>query len=250
LQRIAVLQLVGGRSEDEELAAVTPFVEQFSAEDVQLYYQIALHGRRDLPYCREPRMGFEMTLLRMLAFRPAAEADLAPSRPVRAVTGAPPEVPRAAQTTATRPPPSSAAERSAETSARPNGGAAPTADWAAVVQSLDLRGPARQLADTCDLKSNAGGAWQLVLPADKEHLNTQQLRTRLESALREQYGRDLKLSIVVGQPSRPTPADTRRANESTRMREAREAIENDANVKAIQAAFDATLEPDSIRSSK
>ena len=62
LQRIAVLQLVGGRSDDEEFAAVAPFVEQFSAEDAQLYYQIALHGRRDLPICREPRMGFEMTL--------------------------------------------------------------------------------------------------------------------------------------------------------------------------------------------
>ena len=62
LQRIAVLQLVGGRSDDEEFAAVAPFVEQFSAEDAQLYYQIALHGRRDLPVCREPRMGFEMTL--------------------------------------------------------------------------------------------------------------------------------------------------------------------------------------------
>jgi len=131
-----------------------------------------------------------------------------------------------------------------------SGAAAATADWAAVVQSLDLRGPARQLADSCDLKSNAGGAWQLVMPADKEHLNTQQLRTRLEAALREQYGRELKLSIVIGQPSRPTPAELRRANESTRMREAREAIESDANVKAIQAAFEATLESDSIRSSK
>jgi DNA polymerase III subunit gamma/tau len=230
---------------------VAPFVEQFSAEDAQLYYQIALHGRRDLPYCREPRMGFEMTLLRMLAFRPAAEAGAAPSRPVRVVTAAAPESPRGVQTSgATRPPTSSAADRSAQASTRPNVVAAPTADWATVVQSLDMRGPARQLADSCDLKSNVGGAWQLVLPADKEHLNTQQVRARLEAALREQYGRDVKLSIVVGQPSRPTPAETRRANESTRMRETREAIENDANVKAIQAAFDATLESDSIRSSK
>jgi DNA polymerase-3 subunit gamma/tau len=254
VQRIAVLQLVGGRSDDEEFAAVAPFVEQFSQEDAQLYYQIALHGRRDLPFCREPRMGFEMTLLRMLAFRPTADAGVAPSRPVRAVTAAAPaapETPRAAQTgPAARPQPSSVADRPAEKSARPNGVSAPPADWATVVQSLDLRGPARQLADTCDLRSNAGGAWQLVLPAEKEHLNTQQLRTRLEAALREQYGRDLKLSIVLGQPSRATPADTRRASETTRMREAREAIENDPNVKAIQAAFDATLEADSIRSSK
>jgi len=54
----------------------------------------------------------------------------------------------------------------------------------------------------------------------------------------------------VGQPPRPTPAEMRRSNESARMREAREAIETDPNVKAVQAAFDATLEPDSIRSSK
>ena len=253
LQRIAVLQLVGGRSDDEEFAAVAPFVEQFSQEDAQLYYQIALHGRRDLPLCREPRMGFEMTLLRMLAFRPAAETGVVPGRPVRVVTaGAAPEAAsRAAQpNAASRPQSAAAADRPPETSARPNGAAAAPADWAAIVQSLDLRGPARQLADSCDLKSNAGGAWQLVLPADKEHLNTQQLRTRLEGALREQHGRDVKLSIAVGQPSRATPAEERRANESTRMREAREAIENDANVKAIQAAFDATLEPDSIRTSK
>jgi DNA polymerase-3 subunit gamma/tau len=197
-------------------------------------------------------MGFEMTLLRMLAFRPASEADTAPDRPVRLVSGAAPEVaPRATSaSTAPRSQSSTAGDRAAETSARPNGVAASTPDWAAVVQSLDLRGPARQLADSCDLKSNAGGVWQLVMPADKEHLNTQQLRTRLEAALREQHGRDVKLSISVGQPSRATPAELRRANESTRMREAREAIEGDANVKAIQAAFDATLESDSIRSSK
>src|SRR6185503_735765 len=42
----------------------------FAAEDVQLYYQTAIIGRRDLPLAPDPRTGFEMTLLRMLAFRP------------------------------------------------------------------------------------------------------------------------------------------------------------------------------------
>jgi DNA polymerase-3 subunit gamma/tau len=251
LQRIAVLQLVGGRADDEEFAAVMPFVAQFSPEDAQLYYQIALHGRRDLPIGREPRMGFEMTLLRMLAFRPA-EAGAVTGQPARTAAGAPVETPpRAAQASvAPRPKPSPAADRPADTSARPSGVAAAAPEWAAVVQSLDLRGPARQLADSCDLRSNAGGAWQLVVPPDKEHLNTQQLRTRLEAALREQYGRDLKLSVSVGQPARATPAELRRSNETARAREARETIEADPNVKAMQAAFDATLEPDSIRSSK
>ncbi len=195
-------------------------------------------------------MGFEMTLLRMLAFRPAADAGVAPDRPMRGVAAvAVGSAPRAAQAVAaSRPQSSPGADRPAD--ARPHGAVAAAPEWAGVVQSLDLRGPARQLADSCDLKSNVGGSWQLVVPADKEHLNTQQLRTRLEAALREQHGRDVRLSIAVGQPPRATPGEMRRANESGRMREARETIESDPNVKAMQAAFDATLEHDSIRSSK
>jgi DNA polymerase-3 subunit gamma/tau len=249
LQRIAVLQLVGGHSDDEEFAAVQPFVSQFSPEDVQLYYQIALHGRRDLPIGREPRMGFEMTLLRMLAFRPGAEAGVEPSSVARGAAGAATAERAVRSVPAGKPQPTQAREVAPEVG-KPSGSAPPASDWAEVLRSLDLRGPARQLADSCDLKSSSNGAWQLVVPADKEHLNTQQLRSRLEAALRDQYGRDVRLAISVGQPSRPTPAEMRRANESARMREAREAIEADPNVKAMQAAFDATLEADSIRSSK
>ncbi len=253
LQRIAVIQLVGARAEDDESSAVAPLAEQLAPEDVQLYYQIALHGRRDLPIAREPRMGFEMTLLRMLAFRPAAEegaAQGAPARTAAAATGAAPPAPRQAPPAAPRTKPPSVAEIQADNGVKAKATGGPPADWGAIVQALDLRGPARQLADSCDLKSSSNGSWQLVVPADKEHLNTQQLRTRLEAALREQFGRDLKVSISVGQPARPTPAEVRRTNESARVREAREAIEQDPNVTAMQAAFDATLEADSIRSSK
>jgi DNA polymerase-3 subunit gamma/tau len=225
-----------------------------SAEDVQLYYQIALHGRRDLPVCRDPRMGFEMTLLRMLAFRPAVETTAPRTQGTRdAGAPAPGGAPaRVAAPTAVPRPETAAPKQSAEPA--PRSGATVTAavpaDWPSVVQRLDLRGPARQLADSCDLQSNQGGAWQLVVPADKEHLNTQQLRARLEAALREQFGRDLRLTIAVGKTARPTPAEVRRSNESVRMREVRETLEADPNVKAVQAAFEATLEPDSIRSSK
>jgi DNA polymerase III subunit gamma/tau len=73
LQQLAVIQLVGDRAPDEDLDVLKPLAQQISAEDVQLYYQIALQGKRDLPVSRDPRIGVEMTLLRMLAFRPGAE---------------------------------------------------------------------------------------------------------------------------------------------------------------------------------
>ena len=74
LHRIAIAQLMpdaidngqGDREQVLELAAIVP------AEDVQFYYQLGLIGRRDLPLAPDPRDGFEMVLLRMLAFRPAS----------------------------------------------------------------------------------------------------------------------------------------------------------------------------------
>ena len=60
-------------------------------------------------------------------------------------------------------------------------------------------------------------------------------------------GHRLSLRITTGDPPRATPAEIRRANEDERMRETREAIEQDPNIQAVQAAFDAVLEPDSIQ---
>jgi DNA polymerase-3 subunit gamma/tau len=60
-------------------------------------------------------------------------------------------------------------------------------------------------------------------------------------------GREIRLVITAGDPPRPTPAEKRRATESERMRAAREALEQDPTIKAVQEAFDAVLEPDSIQ---
>ena len=70
LQRIAVLQLVGADTADEEAEELPELASALSPEDVQLYYEIAGQGRRDLYISRDYRTAFEMTLLRMLAFRP------------------------------------------------------------------------------------------------------------------------------------------------------------------------------------
>ncbi|MGB5345665.1 MAG: DNA polymerase III subunit gamma/tau, partial [Woeseia sp.] len=72
LQRIAVWQMIGASDANDELDEVElqAFAEQIAAEDVQLWYQIAITGRRDLHMAPDPRSGMEMTLLRMLAFQP------------------------------------------------------------------------------------------------------------------------------------------------------------------------------------
>lgn len=77
LQRVAQQQVLPGSACDDwfDLTTLQALAKSFTAEDVQLCYQIGLHGRRDLPLAPEPRGGFEMTLLRMLCFRPASLTD-------------------------------------------------------------------------------------------------------------------------------------------------------------------------------
>ena len=83
LQQIALLQTIpqAADSSDPEHATLSALAQQFSGEQIQLYYQCLLHGRRDLPLAPDEYAGFVMTLLRMLAFAPfAAEAVPAGSR--------------------------------------------------------------------------------------------------------------------------------------------------------------------------
>lgn len=86
LHRITLEQTVPGSIDDAlgDQATVRELAGSLSAEDAQLFYQTALTGRRDLEITPDARMGFEMTLLRMLAFAP----DPPPADDLRPAAGA------------------------------------------------------------------------------------------------------------------------------------------------------------------
>ena len=116
LGRMAALQVVpAGREDDEEADALRALAARIAPQALQLHYQIGLMGRRDLPYAPHPRAGFEMTMLRMVAFAPVSGAAAAGNVAVReespsAPVGGPPrtqEAPRpaaAAASPAAQPP--------------------------------------------------------------------------------------------------------------------------------------------------
>ena len=97
LHRVQVRQLVPEAVVEGDGVAVGALAGALRPEVVQLWYQMALHGRRDLPLAPSPRAGFEMSLLRMLAFRPAeGEGARAPASPVSSRSEAPRATPAAA----------------------------------------------------------------------------------------------------------------------------------------------------------
>ena len=118
--------------------------------------------------------------------------------------------------------------------------------WSALLGEADVRGAARQLAESCAVREQTDNRIDLVVAEDRAHLNTDQVRGRLEAALADHLGRSLKLTVTPGTPPESTPAEQRKANETQRMRQAREAIERDPAVKGFQDAFDAVVEADTI----
>ncbi|MCO5121618.1 MAG: DNA polymerase III subunit gamma/tau [Burkholderiaceae bacterium] len=74
LQRIAVAGVAAPDDDDPDRELVERLAQAIAPEDLQAWYQIAIHGRRDLPLAPDPASGFTMTLLRLLAFRAGTDA--------------------------------------------------------------------------------------------------------------------------------------------------------------------------------
>ncbi len=250
LHRIARWQAVPEAPDDSlENEALAPLARRMPPEDVQLYYQIALIGQRDLPLAPDPRAGLEMVLLRMLAFRPdeAAGRSVPREAAVRSRTEAEKrmEIPRA------EPAPragSSAGVAEPPPSARSDGDGD---DWAAIVSRLRLTGLSRELANNCVLVSRDAGRIVLRLdPAGAGSL-TQGTRERLRDALRGCFGGSLELEIqrAVGGEAAPTPARQRQRDEQARQRDAEQAIMNDPLVREVQQTFDAQPVSGTLRAS-
>ncbi|HST27007.1 MAG TPA: DNA polymerase III subunit gamma/tau [Rudaea sp.] len=247
LHRVQVTQIIGAADSDARIAALA---NALAAEETQLYYQIATTGRRDLPIAPTPRAGFEMTLLRMLAFRPA---DAKPGVVVRKLepAKAKPAGTRPAQAAA--PVPMPAREEPATIAANGAAGmvaqqAADAGDWPALIAAAGLRGPIGQLAQHAALLGIDDGVVRLELKSDHEHLRAPLLVTQLQDALGKALGRAVTVRFEKSAAApRQTPADIARDQRSVRQQAAEQALGDDPVVQGMIREFGARVIPESIK---
>jgi len=241
LHQVALAQAVPDLAGDDE--AVSEFAGKLSPEDAQLFYQIGLNGRRDLPLAPDPRTGLEMTLLRMLAFRPA-DAGEAPAAagPTRAAA------PEASKAPARPAKSKQAAPAAASAAARPaasgdNGG---SPDWEPMIKSLSLKGAARELAAHCAWGAHEGRTVKLRLPQAHAHLRGERQETKLRDALSEHFKEPVRLMIELTEAHLDTPAGRRRRREDDLQRAAKQSVESDPTIRALKEQMGAEVLPDSI----
>lgn len=263
LERIALRQVVPDYEGDElhpaeELAELAALI---APEDVQLYYQIAILGRRDLPLAPDPRTGLRMTLIRMLAFRPGSAQAQTPQAAGRnpARPAAPPSPGVAAPQRSARgtveglgsapamaPPPSAPPATAA--AQVPAGNASVDGDeWGAILAQLDLQGAPRQLAANCMLIAREGATLRLALDPRGASWRTRAQEDKLAQALSRHFGNPVRLEIEVRESAQDTPARVIERAQAERNAQARIEFEADPTVAALKKRFGASVVADTVR---
>lgn len=229
LQRIAVYQVVGTADIDDELAAgeLAELSANMAAEDVQLFYQTALLGRRDLHLAPDPRSGVEMTLLRMLAFQPPGASN-GRRAAIREDT--------AAQADPVKKADAPAREQSVWKDP----------DWSTLINELTLTGANKLLASNCAYLRRENDTLYFSLDSRSESLLTKSRQRALAAAVSDSFGEPLRVEIAISDKAPDTPLQEKRRQDDEKIRAARASLESDPNVKAMQDMFGAELNPESI----
>jgi DNA polymerase-3 subunit gamma/tau len=248
LQRIAVYQVVGDTNNEDDLMfeKLPELAETLSPADVQLFYQTALMGRRDLHLSPDPRSGAEMTLLRMLAFRPAADVSGSTSAAPSAIAVRGNKTSAAAVGKVAVAPKAS----SMVTATKEATGWQGDPDWSNLVATLGLTGAIRMLASNCAYLRRDGDTLFFGLDSRSESLLTKQRKDALAGVVSKYFGESLGIDIAIVESSvqkaieTPVQEEIRHADE--KIEAARESLESDPNVQALKDMFGAELKSDSI----
>ena len=253
LHRVQLKQLVATHELEDrsDEAAVASLAQALPAEEVQLLYQIAINGRRDLSLAPTPRAGFEMTMLRMLAFRPA-DAGSRPSQPVSIPRVAPAPnaakraepLPRVAEAQTSYAPPAKIEPPLREPAAAP---VAFDGDWSNLIRQAGLGGPAGELARNSALIGIENGVVRLSTKDGHGDLAAPSMIATIQEKLGAVLGQPVKIKFEKATNTMETPADASERERSARQKSAEAAIDADSFVQAAIRDFGAHVVPGSVK---
>jgi DNA polymerase-3 subunit gamma/tau len=202
LHQIAISQFKNDKNANELAKLFTP-------EDIQLYYQIALIGRRDLPLAPTTKSGFEMIMLRMLAFRPVTALE------------------------------SHAAIPNILTSSS-------SSSWKDLLAQLNISESTRAIAAHCSMEKIADDQVQLLLNPKHAPMLHDKHALRLKEAFTELFGKPIQVSIKISDGVTETPSAINKREQEAKQEQAEQIIKKNSNVGAILENFNATIIPGSI----
>jgi DNA polymerase-3 subunit gamma/tau len=237
LHTISMTQVIG--TKQDQYPQIAELAKCISAEDIQLYYQIALIGRRDLSLAPNPQQGFEMAMLRMLAFSPLnVELPKTIQKPIPPVQNNKPVSAMSQSQPATQ---NKILASPQQTTSN---------DWNSIVNQLNLSGMALALATNCTIAQTTDTKMTLALSPQHEAMCNKKLVERIEQSLQRYLNKPITLDIQItaADTTQTTPAKQREEQQVQQQSAATAAIKNDQHVQKIMDVFGATLDENSIKS--
>jgi DNA polymerase-3 subunit gamma/tau len=234
LHRIALAQAGVAPAQDEpDAQRVEAMARRLDAGHIQVMYQIALLGRRDLSLAPDELAGFTMSLLRMLSF---AQSPAEP-RPARNTTPAERQEPK--QPTRTMAPEPSQAR----------GSEVPAFDgnWPALVERIGLTGMAGMAARHAELTAFANNHLELVVPEAQRMYAEKPYQDKLKAELSAHFAPGLRLTVRVGTTAGTSVAAAKSREMAERQANAAEAIQEDPFVRELIRDLGAEVVSSSIR---
>lgn len=278
LYQLSLVKVAPGISKDRKLDVqwLEKTAAGVAADELQLLYQIALIGKRDLPLAPDARTGFEMVMLRMLAFRPAVDTATTASgtggqnkttagqqtktpaqstpranrQPATAVTAGQPEQ---QPVNSVREPDPPVVEQAA--GGQPDAGHVnlkqkddPLCEqWLETVKSMDLIGMTQQLALHAAPESWDADHVKLVVDISNQAIASEERQKALVKELKSHLGERIRVSIRIDDPTAETPAQRKSRLHAERQQKAEQAIRTDPIVEDLVSTFDATIAGSSIQ---
>ena len=234
---------------DADVEWVQSVSSQISPELVQLFYQVGLHGKRDISLAPNLRVGFEMALLRMLTFEPGV-ADSGRTAPAAPTQSAPAQTAPAETAPAQTAPAQTARAQTAPAQGQASSIAVTLAgnnEWGELIEQTDLIGLPKELAMNCACERLSEDQIDLAIAPKLKHLFKPDRLKMIESAVSTLGGKALVLNLEVEESDKETPAECLDRLGHEQFQHTKEQFENDPGVKAIMSEFGATLNENSIK---
>ena len=245
LHRVALAQAGAAPADDDpDAERVKALAQKLDAGRIQVMYQVAVLGRRDLSLAPDEFAGFTMALLRMMSFAQGG-AGVRPE-PVRASEARPvARAPAAATPPASKPAPAAAAPSAAPAAQKP--AIEFDGNWPALVERLGLTGMAGMVARHGELASFDNGHLQLVVPETHRVYAEKAYQDKLKADLVQHFGPTLRLTVTVGSTAGVSLAAAQSKEMAKRQASAAEAIEEDPFVRDLVRDLGAEVVSSSIR---
>jgi len=248
LQKIAIIQVLPENSSNPlmTMKELVNFANAMNKEDTQLYYQIGMMGRKDLHFAPDPKSGFEMVMIRMLAFKPASAGEASTKtqtlKPATNTSTSQTTSKPVAQAVVNKP-----AEPISEVAVNNTPAKKVDGNWQSMIEAMGLKGLTKELAGNCVIKSQTDIKLELALATSQEHLLNPSQKTRFEQAIKTYLGTEVELSIMIENSDNETPTEANARVGRERQKAAENSMNSDSGVQSLLDTFNGAIDQDSIQ---